>query len=240
MLQGEHKDGSVIEHLEELRWAIIRSLLSVVLLFPVAFYFSDQLTGILVGKLCPAGLKLRYFSPVEPFLVQLKISLFIAVCVAAPYILRQAWGFIAPGLYFTEKRFAGLLLVISCALFAAGAAFSLVVILPMVMAFSIGFQTSYLEAAIGFEQFINLTGMLTVAFGAMFQCPAVVFILIRTGVVSIERITALRSVIIVVILVVSAILTPPDVFSQLMMAIPTWLLFELGLLAARLFAPPRP
>ncbi len=239
MLQGEHKEGSVVEHLEELRWAIIRSLLSVLLLFPVAFYFSDQLTGALVGRLCPAGLKLRYFSPVEPLFVQLKMSLYLAICVAAPYILRQIWGFVAPGLYSAEKRFAGLLLLISCLLFAVGAAFSLFVILPVVMTFSIGFQTSYLEAAIGFEQFINLTGMLSIAFGAMFQCPAVVFILIRTGVVSIERITSLRSVIIVVILVISAILTPPDVFSQLMMAIPTWLLFEIGLLAARLFSPPQ-
>lgn len=107
------------------------------------------------------------------------------------------------------------------------------------MKFSIGFQSSYLEAAIGYEQFVDLVGILALAFGAMFQCPAVIFILVRTGVVSIERITELRSVIIVVILIISAILTPPDVISQLMMAIPTWLLFELGLLAARMAAPPR-
>lgn len=114
MLQGEHKEGSVIEHLEELRWAIIRALLSVVLLFPLAFYFSDQLSGILVEKLCPPGLKLRYFSPVEPFLVQLKMSLFLATFVAVPYILRQVWGFIAPGFYSPEKRFAGCFWSVVC------------------------------------------------------------------------------------------------------------------------------
>lgn len=240
MLQGQHKEGSIVEHLEDLRWAIIRALLSVLLVFPLAYYFSDQLTDLLVGRLCPAGLKLRYFSPVEPLLVKLKMSMYLGIFVAAPYILRQAWGFVSPGLYSTEKRLAGILLMISCLLFAAGAGFALVFILPVVMTFSVGFQTSYLEAAIGFEQFINLVGMLAISFGAMFQCPAVVFILIRTGVVSVERVASLRSVIIVVILVISAVLTPPDVFSQMMMAIPTWLLFELGLLAARLFGRPRP
>ncbi|MDD3148410.1 MAG: twin-arginine translocase subunit TatC, partial [Candidatus Riflebacteria bacterium] len=213
MLQGEHKDGSVIEHLEELRWALIRSLLSVAVLFPVAFYFSDRITAVLVEKMCPVGFKLRYFSPVEPFLVQLKMAAFIAIFIAAPYILRQAWGFIAPGLYGPEKRFAGFLLLLSCILFAGGAAFALVAILPVIMTFSTGFQTAYLEAAIGFEQFISLAGMLALAFGAMFQCPAIVFVLVKTGLVTVERIIVLRPVIIVVILVISAILTPPDVFS---------------------------
>ncbi|HNX74155.1 MAG TPA: twin-arginine translocase subunit TatC [Candidatus Rifleibacterium sp.] len=237
MLQGESKEGSIVEHLEELRWAIIRALLSVTLLFPVAFYFSDRLTEVLVGRLCPPGMKLRYFSPVEPLFVQLKMSLFLAMFVAAPYILRQLWGFIAPGLYNTERRHAGLLLLISCLLFAAGTLFSLALILPLIMAYSVGFQTPYLEPAIGFEQFINLAGLLSLSFGIMFQCPALIFILIRTGLVTAEKVAAMRPFIIVAIFVAAAILTPPDVISQVLMAVPTWLLFELGLLAARFFAP---
>ena len=235
MLQGERKEGSLVDHLEELRWAIIRALLSVVAIFPVAYYFSDALTELLLRHLCPSDLKLRYFSPVEPLFVKLKMSLYLSGLVAAPYVLRQIWGFVAPGLYLREKRFAGFLLSASCLLFVAGVAFSLWFILPLVMTFSVGFQTPYLEAAIGFEQFVSLVGLLAIGFGIMFQCPALVFVLIYTGIVSLERVVALRPVILVAILVISALLTPPDVFSQLMMAIPTWLLFEAGVLLARLF-----
>lgn len=238
MLQGENKEGSFVEHLEELRWALIRVVISVTVLFPVAYYFSDMLTDSLVRLFCPAGMKLRYFSPVEPLMVKLKMSLYVALFVAAPYILRQTWGFLAPGLYFTEKRFAGWLLLISWVLFVIGGAFSMFAILPVVMTFSLGFQTDYLEAAIGFEQFISLISMLVLSFGVMFQCPAAVFLMVRTGIVSLEKMRSLRSVIFVTILIISAILTPPDVFSQMMMAIPTYLLFELGLLAARFFARP--
>ncbi len=238
MLQGEHKEGSIVDHLEELRWAIIRALISITVLFPVTFHYSEMLTGLLIDKLCPAGLKLRYFSPVEPLFVQMKMAFYLAVFIATPYILRQIWGFVAPGLYGNEKRVAGLLLLISCLLFAAGTIFSLTVILPVIMSFSVGFQTSYLEAAIGFEQFINLAGLLSLSFGIMFQCPALTFILVRAGIVSADRISALRPFIVVAIFVVSAVLTPPDVVSQIMMALPTWLLFESGLLAARLFGRP--
>ncbi len=235
MLQGERKEGSVVEHLEELRWAIIRALLAVVAIFPIAYYFSDALVELLLRYLCPPDLRLRYFSPVEPLFVKLKMSMYLAGLVAAPYVLRQVWGFVAPGLYLREKKLAGFLLSASCLLFIAGAAFSLWFILPLVMTFSVGFQTTYLEAAIGFEQFVNLVGMLVIGFGAMFQSPALIFVLIYTGVVSVERVVALRPVIIVVILIISAVLTPPDVLSQMMMAIPTWLLFEAGILLARLF-----
>ncbi len=238
MLQGEHKEGSIVEHLEELRWAIIRSLLSIAVFFPVTFHYSEWLTGMLVEKLCPDGLKLRYFSPVEPFFVQMKMAFYLAVFVAAPYILRQVWSFVAPGLYGNERRLAGLLLLISCLLFATGTIFSLAVILPVIMTFSAGFQTAYLEAAIGFEQFINLAGLLSLGFGIMFQCPALTFILVRAGIVKADRISALRPFIVVAIFIVSAVLTPPDVISQIMMAVPTWLLFESGLLAARLFGRP--
>lgn len=232
MLHGEKKEGTFVEHLEELRWAIIRSVISVTLLFPLAFYFSDPMIERLIRHFCPAGLTLRYFSPIEPFMVKLKLSFFLALFIAAPYVLRQAWGFVAPGLYLKEKRFAGGLLICSWFLFLAGGVFALLAILPMIMQFSLGFQTPYLEAAIGFEQFISLVVMLMLGFATMFQFPAGIFILIKSGIVSLQRIKSLRSFILVGIMVVSAILTPPDAISQLMMGVPTYLLFELGLLLA--------
>ncbi|PKL42452.1 MAG: twin-arginine translocase subunit TatC, partial [Candidatus Riflebacteria bacterium HGW-Riflebacteria-2] len=113
MLNGERKEGTFVEHLEDLRWAIIRSLVSVVIIFPVAYYLSDSLIEWLVADFCPAGMKLRYFSPVEPLLVQLKMALYLSIFICVPYILRQAWGFIAPGLYEREKKSAGWLLLCS-------------------------------------------------------------------------------------------------------------------------------
>jgi len=237
LLAGQHKEGTFVEHLEDLRWAIIRALVSVVLIYPVAYYLSDSLIIWLVTDFCPAGMKLRYFSPVEPLLVRLKMSLYLALFICTPYLLRQAWGFIAPGLYLREKSAAGWLLLSAWLLAVLGCAFAMFLIFPLVMQFSLGFQTDYLEAAIGIDQFTGLFGMLMLGFAVMFQFPAGVFLLVRTGLVSLDRIKSLRAIIFVAILIVSAILTPPDVISQLMMGIPTYLLFELGLLAAA-FAKP--
>ena len=237
MLAGEHKEGTFVEHLEDLRWAIIRALVSVVLVYPVAYYLSDSLINLLVTEFCPAGMKLRYFSPVEPLLVRLKMSLYLSLFVCMPYLLRQAWGFIAPGLYSREKALAGWLLLSGWLLALLGCAFAMFLIFPLVMQFSLGFQTEYLEAAIGIDQFTGLFGMLMLGFAVMFQFPAGVFLLVRSGLVSLERIKSMRAIIFVAILIVSAILTPPDVVSQLMMGVPTYLLFELGLLAAA-FAKP--
>ncbi|KAF1082943.1 MAG: Twin-arginine translocation protein TatC [Candidatus Rifleibacterium amylolyticum] len=232
MLTGERKEGTFVEHLEDLRWAIIRSLTSVVVMFPVAYYLSDSLIEWLVAGFCPAGMKLRYFSPIEPLLVQLKMALYLSLFSCVPYILRQFWGFVAPGLYEREKKSAGWLLLSSWLLAMLGCTFAVIVIFPLVMQFSMGFQTAYLEAAIGIGHFVGLFGMLLLGFAVMFQFPAGVFMMVKTGMVSLERIKSLRAIIFVVILIVSAILTPPDVISQLMMGIPTYLLFELGLLAA--------
>jgi len=237
LLAGEQKEGTFVEHLEELRWAIIRSLVSVVLIYPAAYYLSDSLIDWLVADFCPAGMKLRYFSPVEPLLVRLRVSLYLSLFICMPYLMRQAWAFIAPGLYAREKAAAGWLLLSSWLLALLGGAFSMFFIFPLVMQFSLGFQTSYLEAAIGIAQFTELYGMLMLGFAVMFQFPAGVFLLVRTGLVSLDRIKSLRAIIFTAIFIVSAILTPPDVVSQLMMGIPTYLLFEIGLLFAALAEP---
>lgn len=237
LLAGDQKEGTFVEHLEDLRWTIIRSLVCVALMFPVAFYLSDSITEWLVAYFCPAGMKLRYFSPIEPLLVQLKMSLYLALFISTPYLLRQIWSFLAPGLYLREKTVAGWLLLSSWLLAILGGAFAMFVIFPLVMQFSLGFQTVYLEAAIGISQFTGLFGMLMLGFAVMFQFPAGVFLLVRAGIVSLALVKSQRAVVFVAIMIVSAILTPPDVVSQMLMGIPTYLLFELGLLAA-VFAKP--
>jgi sec-independent protein translocase protein TatC len=237
LLQGETKEGTFVEHLEELRSVILRMLFSLVLIYPIVFYYSDFLLENAIKYLCPEGLVLRYFSPVEPLLVKLKLSFYLTIFIAAPYLLKKCWGFLVPGLYTKERSYGGLLLFFSWLLFVLGCLFSLLVMLPMIMSFSVGFQTSYLSAAIGIAQFVGLSMMLMLGFGIMFQFPAVVFLLVLSGILSVKAIRSYRAIVIIAIFFISALLTPTDVVSQFVMAIPTWLLFELGIIAASFVRP---
>jgi sec-independent protein translocase protein TatC len=165
-------------------------------------------------------------------LVKLKLSFYAAVFVAAPYLLRQIWSFVAPGLYLKERSVTGWLLFSSWFLFLLGSIFSVYIILPLVMSFSMGFESVYLQAAIGIGHFVSLLLMLMLGFGIMFQFPPVVFVIVSTGLVRVETLKSYRALVFVGVFIVSALLTPPDVFSQLLMGLPTYLLFEVGLLAA--------
>jgi len=234
-MQTGNADGTYLEHLEELRWALIRAVAAIILLFPFALYFSDGIIQLLIARLCPPEVSLKYFSPVEPFLVKLKMALFIAIFLALPVIFKQFWSFVAPGLYQWEKRLAAGLLVSTFLLSFAGAAFALILIMPLIMSFSLSFETSYLQASIGIDNFVSLTGSLMIAFAAVFQMPAVILVMVITGMVSMSALKASRAYVLVVILIVSAVLTPPDVVSQLMMTLPAYLLFEAGLLFASFF-----
>lgn len=234
MLQGDAREGSLLEHLEELRSVLLRMILSVAILFPLVFYFSDKVLELVIAYLCPAGMTLKFFSPVEPLMVQLKIGFYGAAFLASPYLLFQAWGFIAPGLYRREKSLVGSLVVASWLLFLAGAAFAVVIILPLVMQFSFTFESSFLQAAIGIGQFVGLIVMLILGFGLMFQLPAVVFFLIFLGLLDIDKVRKARPYVVLAIFTAAALLTPPDVLSQILLGLPTWLLFEIGLLLAGL------
>ena len=233
MLTGETREGTVIEHLEELRWMFIRSLLCILVLFPFGFYYSDKILGFLVTEFCPKGIKLRYFSPIEPLFIQIKLAVYLAIVVGFPYITNQVWKFVAPGLKLSEKRFASRFILASTALFILGGVFAIYVIFPLVMKFSLSFETAYLEAAIGIAQFLGLVGMLFLGFGLMFQFPVGVFLVVKSGFIGLEQLKNLRAVVFVVILILSALLTPPDFVSQLLMGVPTYILFELGLIAAK-------
>ena len=235
MLQGDAKEGSILEHLEELRAVIVRMLVCVAVFFPVVFYFSETLLGLIIRHLCPAGMTLKFFSPVEPLFVQMKIGFYGAIFISAPYLFFQVWGFIAPGLYERERKTCGWLILVCWILFVAGAAFSLFAILPLVMNFSFTYESMFLQAAIGIGHFVGIIIMLMLGFGLMFQFPAGIFVLVAAGLVSVERLKKARSYVFVGIFIVSALLTPPDIFSQVLMGLPGYLLFEIGLMAASVF-----
>ena len=165
--------------------------------------------------------------------MRLKFALILALILAWPWNMRQLWNFLLPALYPRERKALAGWLLGSTLLFFGGAAFCIGLILPMLMKFSGGFATPELQPVLGLANFLSLAGWLILAFGVMFQTPAAVLLAVRFGLVSSGRLASLRPYLLTGILILAAILTPPDVLSQLLLALPTWLLFEIGLLAAR-------
>ena len=219
-----------IEHLEELRLLIFRIIFAIIFFIPVSFYFADDFIRLLVEHSCPPDFTLRYFSPMEPLFVKIKISLLAAIVIALPYIAYIVWKFVVPALYPNEQRVVKRLAFSTWILFIAGVSFCFFFIIPAMMRFSLSMESSGLEAAIGLSNYVGLVGMLMLGFGIMFQLPIVVFFLALSGLVELDTIKKLRPLVLIVIFTLAALLTPPDIFSQLMMAIPTYLLFELSLL----------
>jgi len=221
-----------IEHLEELRKVIFRILLAITILLPALFFFADDAIGFLVNHSCPPDFTLRYFSPMEPLFVKIKISLLAAIFVGLPYIAYTLWQFIVPALYPKEQQRIKQLAVSSWILFIAGGGFCFLFIIPAMMRFSLSMQSTELEATIGLSNYIGLVGMLLLGFGIMFQLPIIIFFLVLSGMIKLSTLKKQRAIILIIILVLSALLTPPDIFSQIMMAVPTYLLFELSLIVS--------
>lgn len=219
-----------LEHLEEFRYLLFRIIIAIVILLPVSFYFADDCIKLLVTYSCPPNFSMHYFSPMEPLFVKIKISLLLAIFITLPYIAYTVWKFVVPALYPHEKRTVKRLSFSTWLLFIAGLSFCFFFIIPAMMRFSLSMQSTELKAAIGIGNYVELVGMLMLGFGIMFQLPIVVFFLALSGMVELETIKKLRAIVLIAILTLSALLTPPDIFSQLMMAIPTYLLFELSLL----------
>lgn len=230
----EHDENSLIAHLSALRTAILRCLLMVALLYPLGYYAAPYCIRFLVTWSFPENLQsLHYFSPLEVFLVQLKMALVLALAGAYPWNIRQVWLFLLPALFGQERQCLRWWLVLSSMLFFAGIAFCLFIILPLLMSFAGSFANPEIQPLLGLASFLQLAGWLMLAFGVMFQAPILVMILVRFGFVTAATLRQQRPYIMSAILILAAILTPPDIISQLLLAIPTWLLFELGIVLAR-------
>lgn len=227
------QENSLIGHLEALRRTLLSCLIATALLYPVAFLASPYVISSLVRwSFPPEAGKLHYFAPMEVFWVQLKLALILALALAYPWNMLQLWRFLLPALYDGERRVLGWWIVFSSVLFFGGVAFCTGVILPMLMNFSGGFATPELQPILGLANFLNLAGWLMLAFGVMFQAPIAVLLAVRFGAISTESLKRKRPYVMTAILILAAILTPPDIVSQVALAIPTWLLFELGLFLA--------
>lgn len=229
-----------VSHLVELRDRLVRALIAVAVCFgalalwpgPGGLY--DLLAAPLVANL-PQGATLIATNVISPFIVPLKITLMAAFLLALPVVLYQVWSFVAPGLYSHEKKLVLPLVVSSTLLFLLGVAFCYFFVFGQVFKFIQSFAPKSITAAPDIEAYLSFVLTMFIAFGAAFEVPVVVVVLARMGLVSIEKLKAFRSYFIVIAFIIAAVITPPDVVSQLALAIPMCLLYEAGIWAAKVF-----
>ena len=222
-------NGSILDQLEALRGVIIRSLIGVIIGVIPGFFAAPYLLKYMVRYACPPEIKLHYFSLLEPFFVQLNMGLIVGFSAASWWIFWQVGSFIAPGLYRNEKSVLLKMSLASAFLFLLGGSFGFFAILPMVLKFSYSFATAELQPVIGIADFLRMAAMLMLGFGGSFQFPIVLVLLARLGIINPQGLRKKRPVVITIIFIVAAFLTPPDIISQLSMALPAWLLFEVTL-----------
>lgn len=234
-------EETFISHLVELRDRLVKASIgiaiacAVLLLWPGPARIYDFLAAPMLAAL-PAGSKMIATGVIAPFLVPMKITLVLAFIVALPWVFYQLWAFVAPGLYTHEKRLVLPLVISSSILFISGVAFCYFFVFGRVFAFISEFAPASIAVTPDIENYLDFVMSMCLAFGVTFEVPVVVVILVRMGIVSLERLKSVRPYVIVGAFVVAAIVTPPDVVSQLALAIPMCLLFELGLLVAPIFA----
>lgn len=223
----------IVEHLIELRQRLIRAVVATLIVFAGLAYFANdiynQIAQPLVSVL-PEGTSMIATDVAAPFFAPFKLAFMLSIVLAFPYILHQVWGFIAPGLYKHEKKFAAPILISSVLLFYGGIAFAYFVVFPLVFAFFTSVGPEQITIATDISSYLDFVLKLFIAFGLAFEVPVVVFILCWAGVTTIESLKQKRPYIIVGAFVAGMLLTPPDVISQTLLAIPIWMLFELGLL----------
>lgn len=221
----------LVAHLTELRDKLLRALLAVLLVFICLFPFANEIYAFVsepLRALLPAGATMIATEVASPFFTPFKLTLMAAIFIAVPYLLYQVWSFIAPGMYRHEKRLAIPLLASSVALFYAGAAFAYYVVFPLIFAFFTSVGPEDITMMTDINSYLNFVLKLFFAFGIAFEIPIAAVLLIWAGVTTPESLASKRPYIIVGCFVFGMLLTPPDIISQSLLAIPMWLLFELG------------
>lgn len=236
----EGTEQPFVSHLVELRDRLVRALIAVgvafalVCIWPGPSGLYDLLAAPLVQQL-PEGSKLIATNPISPFLVPVKVALMAAFLLALPVVLYQLWAFVAPGLYSHEKKLVLPLVISSTLLFFMGVAFCYFFVFGKVFAFIQSFAPKSITAAPDIEAYLGFVLTMFIAFGAAFEVPIAVVVLARMGLVSIDKLKEFRSYFIVLAFIIAAVITPPDIVSQLSLAIPMCFLYEVGIIAAKVF-----
>lgn len=226
-------EGTLISHLLELRNRLMRAFLGVILIFiPCAIYSNELFEFIsrpLIAKL-PTGGMLVATDITAPFTTPFKLSFITAAVIAMPYVLFELWAFVAPGLYKNERRIAVPILISAIVLFYIGTAFAYFAVFPVIFEFFVTTAPKGVAVMTDITKYLDFVLVLIFAFGAAFEMPVAVVLLVAMGVVSVEKLRAWRGYVLILIFIIAAILTPPDAVSQCIMAIPMYLLYECGIL----------
>ena len=230
-----------ISHLIELRQRLVRAIVAVLVVCLCLLPWSREIYVLLAQPLIaalPKGGQMIATDVIGPFLVPLKVTLLVGFVIALPYVLFEAWAFVAPGLYAHEKRLVLPLVVASFLLFLLGMSFAYFLVFPVVFKFMASIAPEGVAWMTDIDKYFSFVLTTFVAFGVTFEVPVVVILLVRTGMVPIEKLKEIRPYVIVGAFVVGAVFTPPDVLSQIMLAVPLWILYEIGIIVARFVVQP--
>jgi sec-independent protein translocase protein TatC len=233
----------LVEHLIELRRRLVHAVGLILIVFLLLFHWSGDLYHLIalpMLKALPEGGKMIATDVTSAFFVPLKVTAMAAFLITLPHTLYQAWAFVAPGLYRHEKRLILPLLISSMVLFVVGMAFAYFLVFPVVFGFMTGVTPEGVAMMTDIDKYLSFVLGMFLAFGATFETPVVVLVLVRMGIVTVAQLREWRPYVIVGAFIVAAIVTPPDVMSQIMLAVPLWLLFEAGVLMAGWWVVPQP
>jgi len=236
--EGE-SEPTFLSHLIELRERLLKAVATILIVFAALMPFANKIYSWLAKPLLsrlPAGGQMIAIDVASPFFTPVKLAFFVAVFAAMPVLLYQAWAFVSPGLYKHEKRLAMPILVSSVALFYGGCAFAYFLVLPMVFGFLAGVTPEGVAMMTDIGHYLDFVLVMFLAFGMCFEVPVATLIIVLLGWVTTEQLSTSRPYVIVGCVVVAALLTPPDALSMLMLAVPMCLLYEVGIIAARLLA----
>ena len=237
--QTESGNDTFISHLVELRNRIMKASAAVIVIFLCLMPWAGRIYDVLAHPMMvalPEGSKMIATGVITPFLIPVKVTLLVAFLIALPIVLYQAWAFIAPGLYEHERKLVAPLVVSSSVLFISGVAFCYFFVFGVIFKFINEFAPKSIMVAPDIESYFSFVMTLFIAFGVTFEVPVVVIVLVRMGIVSVEKLREFRPYVIVGAFVIAAVVTPPDIMSQLLLAVPLCLLFEVGLLVAPFFS----
>jgi sec-independent protein translocase protein TatC len=230
-----------LSHLVELRTRLVRAMVAVILMLLCLFPWAKEIYAALAAPLLralPKGATMIATDVTGTFFVPLKVTLMAAFLLVLPYVLWQAWAFVAPGLYQHERRLALPVIVSSFVFFLIGMSFAYFLVFPIAFGFFAAYTPEGVTMMTDIDKYLSFVLTMFIAFGLTFEVPVVVIVLVRLRMVTLEKLRSIRSYVIVGAFVLGAIFTPPDVVSQLLLAIPLWLLYEFGMLMARFFVPP--
>jgi sec-independent protein translocase protein TatC len=239
---SEDKELSFLEHLVELRSRLLKACVAVLLVLLVLLPFSRKLYALLAAPLTavlPEGSSMIAIDVASPFLTPFKLALLLALIISIPVVLYQLWAFVAPALYRQEKRLARPLLYSAVVLFYLGCAFAYFVVFPLVFGFFTRVAPEGVTVMTDISKYLDFVITLFLAFGITFEVPIATIILVATGMVTVEKLAKMRAYVLVGAFAMGMLLTPPDVISQTLLALPMWLLFEIGLLMSRILLPDR-